>query len=316
LVRVGKASEALPDLIGQRLCREGSKRCEDTRGRCIPASLERTHHSRAHLGRYVGLLKGDEEVAATRSSCAGSLSDDASSSISRNCGTIRRCRISDRASVAVEGIPEAWVPRRREAASVRPCSSHAPGPQVRYITVVACAMARTGRPKPELTLTPHEREQLVRWERRTTASPALALRARIVLACAEGRSNQDVAALCGVSQPTVGKWRRRFCERRLDGLCDEPRSGRPRTVTVEQVEQVVLDTLQSTPENATRWSTRTMAERSGLSRSTIARIWAACGLQPHHAQPPKRPTDPPIAKVTEGARHRRSAEQIVKSIDL
>jgi len=153
-------------------------------------------------------------------------------------------------------------------------------------------MPKTGRPKTELTLTPEEREQLVRWERRRKSSQALALRSRIVLACAEGRSNKDVAALCGVSQPTVGKWRRRFCELRLDGLCDEPRPGRPRTISVEQVEQVVVDTLESTPENATHWSRRKMAERSGLSRSTIGRIWEAFGLQPHRAETFKLSTDP------------------------
>ena len=158
--------------------------------------------------------------------------------------------------------------------------------------MVFCVMAKTGRPKTELTLTPEEREQLVRWERRRKSSQALALRSRIVLACAEGHSNKDVAALCGVSQPTVGKWRRRFCELRLDGLCDEPRPGRPRTITVEQVEQVVVETLESTPENATHWSRRKMAERSGLSRSTIGRIWAAFGLQPHRAETFKLSTDP------------------------
>jgi transposase len=153
-------------------------------------------------------------------------------------------------------------------------------------------MARTGRPKAVLTLTSEEREQLVRWERRPKSSQALALRSRIVLACAEGHSNKDVAALCGVSQPTVGKWRRRFCVLRLDGLCDEPRPGRPRTVTVEQVEQVVVDTLESTPENATHWSRRKMAERSGLSRTTIGRIWQAFGLQPHRTDAFKLSNDP------------------------
>ena len=158
--------------------------------------------------------------------------------------------------------------------------------------MVSCLLARTGRPKTDLTLTPEEREQLVRWERRRKSSQALALRSRIVLACAEGRSNKEVAALCGVSQPTVGKWRRRFCELRLDGLCDEPRPGRPRTITVEQVERVVVDTLESTPENATHWSRRKMADRAGLSRSTIGRIWQAFGLQPHRTDTFKLSNDP------------------------
>ena len=153
-------------------------------------------------------------------------------------------------------------------------------------------MARTGRPKLVLELTDTEREQLVRWERRRKSSQALALRSRIVLQCAEGRANKDVAAACGVSQATVGKWRRRFCELRLDGLCDEPRPGRPRTISVEQVERVVVDTLESTPENATHWSRRKMAERSGLSRSTIGRIWQAFGLQPHRTETFKLSNDP------------------------
>ena len=153
-------------------------------------------------------------------------------------------------------------------------------------------MARTGRPKQVLELTDTEREQLARWERRRSSSQALALRSRIVLACAEGRSNTDVAAACGVSAPTVGKWRRRFCELRLDGLVDEPRPGRPRTISVEQVEQVVVETLESAPKNATHWSRSKMAERSGLSRSTIGRIWGTFELKPHLADTYKLSNDP------------------------
>jgi transposase len=153
-------------------------------------------------------------------------------------------------------------------------------------------MPRTGRPKAELTLTPQEREQLQRWERRPISAQGLALRSRIVLACAEGSPNKDVAALCGVSPPTVGKWRRRFCELRLDGLVDEPRPGRPRSITVEQVEQVVVDTLESTPKNATHWSRAKMAQRSGLSRTTIGRIWGMFELKPHLADTYKLSNDP------------------------
>jgi transposase len=153
-------------------------------------------------------------------------------------------------------------------------------------------MARIGRPKAVLELTDAEREQLVRWERRRKSSQALALRSRIVLACAQGRSNTDVAAACGVSAATVGKWRRRFCELRLDGLSDDPRPGRPATITAERVEDVVATTLQSTPENATHWSRAKMAERSGLSASTIGRIWRAFDLKPHRAESFKLSTDP------------------------
>jgi transposase len=153
-------------------------------------------------------------------------------------------------------------------------------------------MARTGRPKQVLELTDGEREQLVRWERRRKSSQALALRSRIVLRCAEGLPNTEVAAVCGVSTPTVGKWRRRFCELRLDGLADDPRPGRPATVTAEQVEDVVVSTLEATPENATHWSRAKMAERTGLSKSTIGRIWRAFDLKPHRAESFKLSTDP------------------------
>jgi transposase len=153
-------------------------------------------------------------------------------------------------------------------------------------------MPRTGRPKQVLELTDVERDQLVRWERRRKSSQALALRSRIVLQCAAGHSNKDVAAACGVSTPTVGKWRRRFCELRLDGLSDDPRPGRPATITVEQVERVVVDTLESTPENATHWSRAMMAQRSGLSASTIGRIWKAFDLKPHRADAFKLSNDP------------------------
>jgi transposase len=153
-------------------------------------------------------------------------------------------------------------------------------------------MARTGRPKLVLELTDEERDELVRWERRPKSSQALALRSRIVLKCAEGGANKEVAQSCGVSAATVGKWRRRFCELRLDGLVDEPRPGRPRTISVEQVEQVVVDTLESTPKDATHWSRSKMAQRSGLSRSTIGRIWGAFELKPHLTDTYKLSNDP------------------------
>ena len=153
-------------------------------------------------------------------------------------------------------------------------------------------MARTGRPKQALELSDSEREQLVRWERRRKSSQALALRSRIVLKCAEGRANKEVAAECGVSTATVGKWRRRFCELRLDGLSDDPRPGRPPTITAKQVEEVLVATLESTPENATHWSRSKMAERSGLSESTIGRIWRAFGLAPHRTDTFKLSNDP------------------------
>jgi transposase/transcriptional regulator with XRE-family HTH domain/DNA-binding CsgD family transcriptional regulator len=153
-------------------------------------------------------------------------------------------------------------------------------------------MPRTGRPKAELVLTDEEREQLGRWARRRKSSQALALRSRIVLGCGEGLSNKEVAEREGCAAVTVGKWRSRFVEARLDGLVDDPRPGRPPTVTAEQVEDVVVATLESTPANATHWSRSKMAKRSGLSDSTIGRIWKAFELKPHRADGFKLSNDP------------------------
>jgi transposase len=153
-------------------------------------------------------------------------------------------------------------------------------------------MPRSGRPKAVLVLTDEEREQLSRWARRAKSSQALALRARIVLACAEGVDNKTVATQLGCAPATVGKWRARFVEARLDGLVDEPRPGRPPTITVEQVEEVIVATLESTPANATHWSRAKMAQRSGLSKSTVGRIWRAFELKPHRAEEFKLSTDP------------------------
>jgi transposase len=152
-------------------------------------------------------------------------------------------------------------------------------------------MAR-GRPVQSLELTNAEREKLTTLARRPKTSQAMALRAKIVLACAAGLSNSAVADKLEVTKPTVGKWRERFRQQRLDGLFDEPRPGAPRSITDSAVEKVVTQTLESMPEQGTHWSTRLMAKKSGLSQTAIVRIWRAFGLQPHRVENFKLSTDP------------------------
>ena len=143
---------------------------------------------------------------------------------------------------------------------------------------------RLGRPIPELTLKAEERETLERWARRPTSAQALALRARVILACAAGKTNTQVSAEMRLSKPAVGKWRSRFVVRRLDGLLDEPRPGAPRKISDGDVDRVLTLTLEKRPPDATHWSTRSMARRCGLSQSAVCRIWRAFALQPHRAE--------------------------------
>jgi transposase len=153
--------------------------------------------------------------------------------------------------------------------------------------------AHRGPRKAVLELTCGEREQLERWARRPKTAQALASRSRMVLECAGGASNLEVARRLGVSAATVGKWRRRFVTSRLDGLTDEPRPGRPRTVDDLRVEEVIVRTLESRPpDGGTHWSTRQMAKKVGLSQSTVSRIWRAFGLQPHRVENFKLSKDP------------------------
>jgi transposase len=127
-------------------------------------------------------------------------------------------------------------------------------------------------------LSADERVQLESWTRRRSSAQALALRSRIVLLAAAGLKNAVIARELGVHRNMVAKWRSRFLEHGLEGLTDEPRPGRPRTVTDEQVEEVVVKTLETTPRDATHWSTRSMAREVGLTQSAVQRIWRAFGL--------------------------------------
>jgi transposase len=144
----------------------------------------------------------------------------------------------------------------------------------------------------DIELSPEDREVLERWARRPKSAQALALRCRIVLAAAEGRQSKEIAEGLGCTTQTVGRWRGRFAERGLDGLHDEPRPGQPRKITDEEIERVIVRTLEEKPADATHWSTRSMAAATGLNQTAVSRIWRAFGLKPHRSEHFKLSPDP------------------------
>lgn len=153
-------------------------------------------------------------------------------------------------------------------------------------------MARGGRPTVGIVLQEGEREELERLVRRARTNRDLAMRARIVLALAQGKKGDEICAELHVSRPSVVKWRHRFHSKRVDGLYDEPRPGAPRKISDEDVERLVVWTLETKPEAATHWSTRTLAEKLGVSQSTVSRVWRAFGLKPHRADTFRLSNDP------------------------
>ncbi|WKK24014.1 IS630 family transposase [Streptomyces olivoreticuli] len=175
-----------------------------------------------------------------------------------------------------------------------------------------------GRPKADLVLSDVERDQLTRWARRAKTAQYLALRARIVLRCAEGGTNRQAAVDLGVDESTVERWRARFIVRRLDGLSDEPWVGRPPSILLDQVEDVITATLESTSGKDTHWSRASMAQRTGLSKSTIGRIWKRFDLKPHLQDSFKLSTDPQfVAKVVDvvGLYHNPPEKAVVLCVD-
>jgi transposase len=228
-------------------------------------------------------------------------------------------RLAERARIVLACA--AGVPNTRVAADLKVTADTVRKWRSRFVARRMAGLVdepRPGRRKPELVLSAAERAELTRLARRAKTAQFLALRARIVLRCTDGGTNKEIAAELGVSQGTVNRWRSRFIRLRLDGLSDEPRPGRPPSILLDQVEDVLTATLESTPGKDTHWSRASMAKHSGLSKSTVGRIWKKFDLKPHLQDAFKLSTDPQfIAKVVDvvGLYHHPPEKAVVLCVD-
>jgi transposase len=228
-------------------------------------------------------------------------------------------RLAERARIVLACA--AGVPNTRVAADLKVTADTVRKWRSRFVARRMAGLVdepRPGRRKPELVLSAAERAELTRLARRAKTAQFLALRARIVLRCTDGGTNKEIAAELGVSQGTVNRWRSRFIRLRLDGLTDEPRPGRPPSILLDQVEDVLTATLESTPGKDTHWSRASMAKHSGLSKSTVGRIWKKFDLKPHLQDAFKLSTDPQfIAKVVDvvGLYHHPPEKAVVLCVD-
>ncbi|MFC5200370.1 IS630 family transposase [Streptomyces kaempferi] len=247
------------------------------------------------------------------------LSDGEFAELSRWVNGAVEPRLAERARIVLACA--AGVPNTRVAADLKVTADTVRKRRSRFVARRMAGLVdepRPGRRKPELVLSEAERGELARWARRAKTAQFLALRAKIVLRCADGGTNKEIAAELGVSQGTVNRWRSRFIRLRLDGLSDEPRPGRPPTILLDQVEDVLTATLESTPGKDTHWSRASMAKHSGLSKSTIGRIWKKFDLKPHLQDAFKLSTDPQlIAKVVDvvGLYHHPPEKAVVLCVD-